>query len=164
MPPPPFCRNDPSINLKDKKSSSSFLSNIPLKSSLERFSSLTKSKLEKLRNKNIKPIFWQSIFICWVFCSLSNWIGSISGYIFKEHLIQAICYATWKLIAFAMLILCIYVLSVVRKRCFHLLRRRDSISGRKGCKAMKGNNIFFFLNFEKLKKKHRFTRGRKKDS
>ena len=80
----------------------------------------------RVENVELRPAFWRWIWVLWVGCSLSNWIGSILGWFFGFQVIQAFCYALWKFICFIMLILCIFILNNVRERCQVVYTRRNS--------------------------------------
>jgi len=80
-----------------------------------RIPSKSTSVVNALREKSRKQrTIWKIVCCLWFGCTLSKWTGSIYGWILhhrhdSDH-IQAIGYLLWKLIAFFMLKLCIYVL------------------------------------------------------
>merc|ERR1719412_397966 len=66
--------------------------------------------------KKIQPIFWKSVWILWALASIAQWMGSITGWVFGILLAQAFGYMLWKLISFIMLLLCVYILRIVKRR------------------------------------------------
>ena len=73
-------------------------------------------KLSRLKKK-IKPIFWKFIWCFWMICCLLHWFGFIAGYVdVFDNGARLFCYMLWKLITFCMLLLCQYILYVVKRR------------------------------------------------
>ena len=68
--------------------------------------------------------FFKIVWILWFLCCIWDWIGTILGLGFKLESIQAICYAMWKVTAFIMLIGCMVILFIVKKRCNIVLNRK----------------------------------------
>eukprot|EP01084_Bolivina_argentea_P098574 177147_1 len=86
--------------------------------------------------EKIKPIFWKCIWILWISCAVSNWLGSILGWGFNILLAQAFFYMLWKLISFIMLSFCVYILYVVKQRLEHVLENTDINANKKINKSL----------------------------
>eukprot|EP01084_Bolivina_argentea_P051811 95281_1 len=68
------------------------------------------SQLSTTMDNNHQVAKWKIIWCFWAGCSLSEWIGSISGWTFNLHNVQAFGYLFWKVNALIMLILCVTIL------------------------------------------------------
>ncbi|ETO09066.1 hypothetical protein RFI_28318 [Reticulomyxa filosa] len=143
QPPPNHSPSDSCNNLEtpagNLSSSSSFLSPTPKQDSVHlldnSFSNLITPKsstsrlrgtISKIREELITPKFWRSIEVLWTLCILSNWCGTLVGWVFHQYKAQSALYALWKFIAFVMILLCIYVMNVVRKRSMRVFSRSRS--------------------------------------
>ena len=90
---------------------------------------LSNSQSYKAMKKKIKPIFWKFIWFFWIICSLIHWIGFIAGYVFQLYVAQTFCYMFWKLITFCMLLLCQYILYIVKRRLEYCLEGNKNETG-----------------------------------
>ena len=106
---------DTPVSIQSHLSSTSLISNI---------STSLRDLVDKWNSK-YRAIFFKCIWILWALCSVLNWLGSLFGWVLKLEIEQAICYALWKLTAFIMLIGCISILFIVKKRCNIVLIKKN---------------------------------------